>query len=115
MRVLNYAFAVVFFVMAGLQFNDPDPVYWVAVYGGTGLVALSKALGRYSEFWAAIVIGAVVAGMINAFPGVLNFFEHGEFEEIWGPMMASKTYVESTLEFVGLLVALAVLASYVRR
>ncbi len=35
MRNLNYVLAVVFFAMAGLQFNDPDPIYWVAVYGGT--------------------------------------------------------------------------------
>lgn len=101
--------------MAGLQFNDSDPVYWVAVYGGTALVALAKALGRYSEFWAAIVIGAVVAGMITAFPGVLNFFEYGESQEIVGPMMSSKAYVESTREFGGLLLALVVLASYVKR
>ena len=40
MRNLNYVLAVVFFAMAGLQFNDPDPIYWVTVYGGTALIAL---------------------------------------------------------------------------
>ena len=86
MHVLNYGFAVVFFVMAGLQFSDPAPVYWVAVYGGSALVALSKALGRYSEFWAAITIGGVVAGLIYAVPGVLNFVDFGSFDELVGEM-----------------------------
>jgi hypothetical protein len=115
MRILDYVFAAVFFVMAGLQFNDPDPVYWVAVYGGAALVCLSKALGRYSEFWAALTIGAVVAGLIYAVPGVLNFIEYGTFEELTGKMTASKPYVETTKEFGGLLIALIVLASYVKR
>ena len=107
--------AVVFFAMAGLQFQDPDPVYWVAVYGGTALIALSKGLGRYSEFWAAITIGGVVAGLIFAVPGVLNFIEFGSFDELTGAMTASKPYIESTREFSGLMIALIVLASYVKR
>lgn len=115
MRILYYVFAAVFFVMAGLQFNDPDPIYWVAVYGGTALIALSKAFGRFSEFWAALTIGAVVAGLITALPGVFSFLEYGAFGELIGEMQASKPYVEATREFGGLLIALVVLASYVRR
>ena len=115
MRLLNYIFAAMFLVMAGLQFNDPDPVYWVAVYGGAALLALSKALGRYSEFWTAVTIGGALAGLIYALPGVLNFVDFGSFKELFGDMTASKPYVESTREFAGLMIVLIVLASYVRR
>ena len=115
MRILNYVLAVAFFALAGLQFKDPNPVYWVAVYGGTALIALSRALGRYSEFWAAITIGGVVAGLIFAVPGVLNFIEFGSLEELTNALTASKPYIESTREFSGLMFALIVLASYVKR
>jgi hypothetical protein len=115
MRIMNFVFAGAFFVMAGLQFNDPDPIYWVAVYGGTALIALSKGLGRYSEFWAAIAIGGVVAGLIYAVPGVLNFIEFGSLDDLTGTMSSSKPYIESTREFAGLMIALVVLASYVKR
>jgi Transmembrane family 220, helix len=115
MRFLDYVFAVMFLAMAGLQFNDPDPIYWVAVYGGAALVALSRALGRYSEFWAAITIGAAVAGLLMAIPGVLNFIDFGSFSELFGDMHASKPYIESTREFGGLMLVLIVLASYVKR
>ena len=115
MRILNYVLAMGFFALAGLQFNDSDPVYWVAVYGATALIALSKGLGRYSEFWAAITIGGVVAGLIFAVPGVLNFIEFGSLDELTGAMTASKPYIESTREFSGLMIALIVLASYVKR
>ena len=115
MRVLDLVIAALFFVFAGLQFDDPDPVYWVAAYGGTALVALGKALGRYSEFWAAVTIGGVIAGVIYAVPGVLNFIDFGNFDELVGGMTATKPYVESSREFAGLLLALIVLASYVKR
>lgn len=115
MRILDFVFAAIFFVMAGLQFNDPDPVYWVAVYGASALVALSKALGRFSEFWAAMTIGAVVAGLMVAAPGVLNFMDYGSFDDLVGGMNSSKPYIESTREFGGLMIALIVLASYVKR
>ncbi len=115
MRILNYVFAGLFLAMAGLQFNDPDPVYWVAVYGSTALIALSKGLGRFSEFWAAIVIGGVVAGLIYAVPGVLNFIDFGSIDELIGSLTSSKPYIESTREFGGLMIALIVLASYVKR
>lgn len=114
-RIFNYAVAAVFFAMAGLQFNDPHPAYWVAAYGGTGLVALARGLRHYSEFWAAIVIGAVIAGMIIALPGVIDFFEHGEFAEIFEPTLSSRATVESARGFGGLLLALIVLTSYMRR
>lgn len=115
MRVLNFVLAGVFVVFAGLHFNDPDPIYWVAIYGGTALVALAKALGRYSEFWAAVVIGGVIAGIMIAIPGVLNFVDYGSLDELFGKMTAAKPYVESTREFGGLLIALIVLVSYVKR
>lgn len=115
MRILHYVLAVAFFVMAGLQFNDPDPIYWVAIYGGTGLIALGKGFGRFSEFWAAIAIGGAVAGLVIAIPGVLNFIDFGNVDELFGKMTASRPYVESTREFGGLMICLIVLASYVKR
>lgn len=98
--------------MAGLQFNHRDSIYWVAVYDGKALIALSKGLRRYSELLAAITIGGVVAGLIYALPGVLNFIDFGSIDDLTGVMTSSKPYIESTREFSGLLI---VLASYVRR
>ena len=115
MRILDLFLAVLFLTMAILQFNDPDPVYWIAVYGGTALLVLGRAFARFSEFWAAVTIGGVVAGIINAVPGGFNFFQHGELGDIFGSMRAGKPYVESMREFGGLLMSFAVLVIYVLR
>jgi hypothetical protein len=113
-KVTNFSFAALFFLAAAIQFNDPDPTYWVTVYAGTGFVALGKALGRYSDFLTAIVIGGVIAGIIGATPGFLDYVRSGDFGSITGDMRGLD-YVEPAREFLGLLIALGLLVSYVRR
>ena len=115
MLILDLFLASLFTAMAVLQFNDPDPVCWVAVYGGTALLSLSKAFGRFSEFWAAITIGGVLAGIIYTVPGVFDFLEYGELHEIFDSASAAKPDVEFMREFSGLLISLIVLVTYVRR
>ena len=114
MRILHYVFGALFFAFAALQFNDPDPFYWVVVYGGTALVALGKGLGRYSELWAAVVIGAVAAGMMATAPGFADYIGSGNFGSIFGDMREI-SYIEPTREFLGLLLALSLLVFYVKR
>lgn len=106
------AFGVLFAYMAWIQLNDPDPLYWIAVYSGSALVAVAAAFGRSSGFWTAILLGAVAAGMIIAAPGVLDYFAAGEFANIGD--MANASYVEPAREFGGLLIAFAFLI-YSRR
>jgi hypothetical protein len=39
-KVLHYVLAALFLYIAALQFNDPDPLYWIIVYVGTAAVEL---------------------------------------------------------------------------
>ena len=45
-RIGSVFWVILMFVVAGLQFNDPDPVPWVAVYGTCGMTWLLRALHR---------------------------------------------------------------------
>ena len=114
MKAFHFVAALLFFFIGVLQLNDPDPIYWVAVYGGTALIALAKALGRYSDFWAAVAIGAVLAGILQAIPFFIEYLQAGEFGSIFGEMR-DRDFVEPTREFGGLLIALALLVYYVKR
>ncbi len=114
MRNLNFLVGAVLFLFAALQFNDPDPIYWVIVYSGAAFVAIWKGLGRYSEFWTAVVIGAVAAGMLTATPGFFDYLNTGNFNSIFGDMQGP-AYIEPTREFLGLLMAMGVLVYYVKR
>ncbi len=100
--------------MALLQFNDPDPLYWVWVYGGTAVVAVAKCLGRSSPFWNVLLLGAALSGMVIALPSLLEYLRDGDWASIAGSM-ESNAHAEPVREFLGLLLAAALLCWYQRR
>ena len=71
-KVLNIAFGLAFVSASLVQFNDPDPIRWVAVYlGAAGCVAafhvdrldwrLSAALCAVAVVWASTLVPTVIA------------------------------------------------------
>jgi hypothetical protein len=107
MRIIGLVAALVFVVMAVIQFNDPDPLYWVAVYTGTAWVGASRAIGRASNSLTLIVLGLICAGLLIAAPGFSAYLRAGDFASIGGEMAGASTPVESAREFLGLVLALA--------
>ena len=47
-RTSNRVMAVLFLISAALQFNDPDPLRWAAIYGAAGFACLAAGRFRYS-------------------------------------------------------------------
>ena len=48
--------AAVFLLGIVVQYNDPDPVFWMALYAGVALLSGAAALGRS---WPGITLGAL--------------------------------------------------------
>jgi hypothetical protein len=115
MKALDYLFAAMLAVTTVLQFNDPDPTYWVFAYGLGAVVAVMHALGQRATFLAALTIGMILSGMIYATPGFVEFLQAGDFASITGSMDGPDAYVEPAREFIGLLIALAIVGSYALR
>lgn len=102
-KAIHGVFGALFLYMAYIQLNDPDPLYWIVVYAGTGAVAFAKSLGESSEFWTAVLIGATAGGMIVAAPGFIDFVAAGDVAVIGD--MGNAPYVEAAREFGGLSIA----------
>ena len=47
-RMANRTMAVLFLICAAIQFNDPDPLRWAAIYGAAGFACLAAGRFRYS-------------------------------------------------------------------
>ncbi|MEJ8569147.1 transmembrane 220 family protein [Elongatibacter sediminis] len=98
-----------FVLMAAIQLNDPDPVYWVAVYAAVAIVSLAAATGRSMPRFGLIALGVVLAGMLIAAPGFVEYLRHDYWTEIGGAMRADAPWIESAREFIGLVMAAAAL------
>lgn len=85
-RLLFAAFGLAFVVAGGVQFNDPDPLLWVSLYGFAAALswwALVAALPRYLilvEAVAALVVLVLV--VTSGFEFVVTDSE--EMREIGG-------------------------------
>jgi hypothetical protein len=115
MRIFDTIIALLFVGIAMLQLNDPDPAYWVIVYGVTALLGFAAAVGRFSYYWTAINTGAVAGGMLLAFSGFVAYFLSYDFQSITGAMLPEKPWVEPAREFLGLGIALVALLWYQHR
>lgn len=115
MRYLDLMVAGLFLLMSVIQLNDPDPAYWVLVYGAVGILALGAFRGKHNQLWTGVAIGAVLAGMIIAVPGFFEYFRAGDPASLTGAMLPEKPWVEPAREFIGLLMALVALVWYYRR
>jgi hypothetical protein len=92
MRVANLVMGLLFLFSAGLQFNDPDPFAWVAIYGAAAAVcgwfAVGRMRGRPARALAfaiaamALVWSGVIAARTSSHAGLLQLFESWEMQNV---------------------------------
>lgn len=113
---MSALFAVLFAWAAVLQWNDPDPLVWAAVYGAGAVASALGAAGRLAWPFAATVsaIALVWAGVLaTRTVGVVDFARLFDSFEMKGDLR-----IEEAREMVGLLIVggwNAVLAWVARR
>jgi Transmembrane family 220, helix len=57
---LTFGFAALCAIAAGLQYNDPDPLRWIALYLGGGVAAV-VVLVRPARWIVAVAVAALAA------------------------------------------------------
>jgi len=103
-RVMNVLMGCLFLLALVLQYNDPDPLRWMAIYGAAAVVCL-LALRRRLRRWMPLVVGVVaLAWAATLAPGVVGRVSPRDlFREI--PM--GSTAIEEGREMGGLLIVAA--------
>lgn len=103
---------LLFFTMAAIQLNDPDPLYWVVVYLAAAMLSGGLFFGQRLAILSKVVVGMVVAGLLISGPGVFDYFTAEDYSSIFGGMSGEKPYVESVREFGGLVIVAIYLALF---
>jgi len=105
--VANWLMAALFALAVVLQYNDPDPIRWMAIYGLAGLACLLALAGRLPRL-APVLLGLAALGWAATLaPGVVGRVSLGELFESY--VMKSEP-VEEAREMGGLLVVTAWMA-----
>jgi len=111
MKIFNLVFILLFLVSAGLQYNDPDPLVWIAIYLYGALACFLSITGRYNLYLytaGMCVYLSYAAYLFFCEDGVLSWMTKYGAESIVQSMEATKPWIEITREFFGLLILIIV-------
>ena len=102
MRVLDLTMVLLFAFAAAVQFNDSDPIRWIAIYSTACALSLIVLVKRRVPQTAAIAaaVAALVWAALIAFGGPAAS-EYGHMFDAWEMKSAS---VEEAREASGLLI-----------
>ncbi len=111
MKIVSLILAALFFTSAALQFNDPDPLFWIAIYGVSGFIALLAAFQKCNPW---IILGVLAVCSFEAFrlfPAFWTWLNSGA-PSIVKTMQAESRYIEVVREFLGLLIVIATMTFF---
>ena len=114
MKILHFGLALLFFLFAAVQYNDPDPFRWIAMYGYVCVILVLGALNRPRKYMALAGLAAAFIWMATLVPDFIDWVKSG-MPTIVGHMKADSPHVELTREFLGLVICVATLFWQYRR
>jgi hypothetical protein len=109
LKIFNIIGVVMFLSSAALQYNDPDPWVWGAIYlVGALLCALALRGKIYPPlYWiVGLLYASYAVWLFFSQDGVLNWLLQHQAENIAQSMKAEKPWIEATREFFGLMILL---------
>ncbi len=108
MKIVNLILAGLFVVFAAVQFNDPDPIFWVIVYLGMAVITGFAAYKKYFIWLMLAMLAVLIYELFTLFPAFSSWIDDG-MPSITESMKASTPFVELVREFLGLFLCVIVL------
>lgn len=100
---------IVFLAFTVLQLNDPDSVYWVAIYGFIVVIVLLAMLGKQPQ---VVLKGALIVYfllLIYYSPALYSWIFRHHAANIAQSMSTEKMYIEEAREFFGVLLCFIII------
>lgn len=67
-RFTNYFFILLFFFSAAVQYNDPEPIRWMAIYLAAAALSILFALQKLSWKFAVLLAGIAILWALTIIP-----------------------------------------------
>ena len=98
--VANVVAAGLFAASVAVQINDPDPLPWMAIYGGAAIIALLACTRRVRPIFPALLSLTALGWAATIAPRVIGKVP---FTEMFGAFEMKSTGIEESREMYGLL------------
>jgi hypothetical protein len=99
---VNYFFLLIFLLCMAVQYNDPDPLQWMAIYGAALVCCILFAVRKLAPYMAAAVGLAALAWAVLILPEVWE--RTIPIKEVFATIHMLSPGVEEMREMGGLLI-----------
>lgn len=106
-RAADAVMLLLFTFGAAVQFNDPDPVRWIAVYGLAAIACLLSLVNRLHWAFPALLCVATLVWSAALAPHVVGRVPFGD---MFGAFEMKNVRIEESREMYGLLIIAAWMA-----
>jgi len=108
-KIVNVIIALLFFLFAKLQLNDPDPIVWFSIYAVIGIMFVYSTFRLLPNWILYLTLAGTLGFAIYHLPYFLEWIKTENKSELFGEMQSERYYIEGTREFMGLLIVLLAL------
>jgi hypothetical protein len=116
-RIINGLMALLFLLAVAVQYNDPDPIRWMLLYGAAMVVAAVVAIRGHIPVMAPVAV-CVVALAWGVYWAATSGTPFVLYEHMFDAWEMKNTAIEEAREASGLLIVafwMAVIAVWSRR
>jgi hypothetical protein len=111
-KTMQFSIAAVFISFALMQYNDPDPLRWILMYGLVAVVCIYAGLEvKISQNVIKLGVFACTLWCLALLPEFYAWIQMG-MPTITGSMKAEEPHIEYTREFLGLVLCGVVLGMH---
>jgi hypothetical protein len=110
MKIIAIISGIIFLVFTAVQFNDPDPFYWIFIYLLTAGFSFAAFFNRFYPKLMLLAIGMYLNAAFGLWSGVVEWFHAPDRSLLFDDVAKMQhIYIEEAREFLGLMMALAAL------
>ena len=110
MKVFNIIFALIFLSFVYVQFNDPDPMLWILIYGSMVVMCGLAVANLYPKRVYLVLLVLFVGFSMIYIPSVLVWMQQDNLTALFDEVAKMEhLYIEESREFLGLLICIVVL------
>ena len=102
LTIANWILIPAFFLSVAVQYNDPDPLRWIAIYGVAAVVSSLWLAGRLNWLFAACIAVIAFVWAMTIVPDLIG--KDIPMNEVFGHMRMANEAVEEAREMGGLLI-----------
>lgn len=100
LRYVNYLMIVLFALSAVVQYNDPNSVRWILIYGAACIISVLFARNKLNWVLGALVSGICIVWAIIKIP----YLTASGFQHMMDEVRMTSIGITAAREFLGLLI-----------